>query len=53
MGDGPAIERLAELSEQTGQSLGYGTVDQVVAEIRKALAAAPTERKPLSLTRER
>jgi NADH-quinone oxidoreductase chain G len=48
----PDWQILAQLAAKMGQSLGYGTVDQVVADIRKALAAGATERKPVGLTRE-
>jgi NADH-quinone oxidoreductase subunit G len=48
----PDWQILAQLSVALGSSLGYGSVDQVVADIRKALAAGATARQPLALTRE-
>src|SRR5260370_40069252 len=50
----PDWQILAQLAAKMGQSLGYGSVDQVVADIRQALAAGahPGERQPLPLTRE-
>jgi predicted molibdopterin-dependent oxidoreductase YjgC len=48
----PDWQILAELAAAMGQSLGYGSIELVVADIRKALAAGGTERRPLPLTRE-
>src|SRR5205085_1746791 len=48
----PDWQILGEIAAKMGQSLGYGTVEQVVADIRKALAAGATARKPLRLTQE-
>src|SRR5207247_5083736 len=37
----PDWQILAQLAAKMGQSLGYGSVDQVVADLRQALAAGP------------